>query len=451
LIPDKSSTICQITEDSEHYVNRISECTLLFYFFVCSFFPFDADFIKLLSIFTLAGCWIIRMVSERHLLIAKTSVNIPIASFLLCSLVTSLHSVHINYSLGTILHDYFAYFIIFFCTIDTIRSPVQIRRIVKCMLITCGLVCAYGMYGYYSGIAIRDGRFVATFEYHSRVAKYISLLLPIAVSLFFYYRDKANRIYLFVLIGMCGFSLILTMNRTSWVAILVSMLFISFAVKKRYLILLFASVCSLLIVVMPAKFLVHAKTITQIGDYFSSNKAMGERLLCWKASLAMFRDRPFWGIGPGKKNFREAYQQYSKKIEGTDNSQTSGISSEQPNEKKLKKKKKIKIPEKLSHAHNIILHILSENGIIGLLVFLWLFTAIFHTALKSWKSFNPGYEKILTMGIAASLISIFSHGLTDSFWKKPDALFLWYIIGILFSVIRRDTEQKCNLPAAKTE
>lgn len=120
----------------------------------------------------------------------ENRATVPIFSFLLCSLAASFHSVRIQYSLGTIFHDYLTYFIIFFCMVNTIQSQEQIKRIVTAMLITCGLVCTYGLYGYYTGIAIRDERLVATFEYHSRIAKYISLVLPIAVCLFFYYKRE---------------------------------------------------------------------------------------------------------------------------------------------------------------------------------------------------------------------------------------------------------------------
>jgi len=91
--------------------------------------------------------------------------------------------------------------------------------------------------------------------------------------------------------------------------------------------------------------------------------------------------------------------------------------------------------ERLSHPHNIFLHIWVGNGIVGLLSFLWMFTMVFYTAIQSWRLSKAGYEKALLLGIVAGLVSIFLHGLTDSFWKKPDALFLWYIIGILFVVI----------------
>src|SRR3989304_4101401 len=130
------------------YTSRISEYAFIAYFFILSFFPYGADTIKLLCLLTLIGCWITMMISERDMRFTKTLINIPIISFLLCSMAASFYSAHIKNSLETVLHDYFVYFIIFFCMINTIRSQEQINRIAKTMLITCGLVCAYGVYGY---------------------------------------------------------------------------------------------------------------------------------------------------------------------------------------------------------------------------------------------------------------------------------------------------------------
>src|SRR3990172_9113349 len=346
------------------YISRISEYAFIAYFFILSFFPFDADIIKLLCFLTMIGCWIARMISEKKILFTKTSINVPVFSFLLCSLAASFHSAHIENSLETVAHDYLIYFLIFFCMINTIQSQEQAKRILKAMLITCGLVCAYGFYGYYTGIAIRDERLVATFEYHSRIAKYISLLLPIAVCLFLWYKDILSRLFLALLVILCSFSLILTMSRTSWIAVLITMLFIGFAVQKKLLMVIVIGVCALLIFMLPSKFITHAKTIAQVDKFFASKKTLGDRLLCWKASISMIREHPLLGIGPGKKNFRDAFQLYGGKIKEAEKQIKKEKASIQPKEIKIKKKNAVKGVEKLSSPHNILLHIWVEIGIV---------------------------------------------------------------------------------------
>lgn len=154
----------------------------------------------------------------------------------------------------------------------------------------------------------------------------------------------------------------------------------------------------------------------------------------------MIKEHPVLGIGPGSKVFRNAYQQYGQEIKDKEQQLKKEI---MPQKKTKAKKAKVKKVDKLSHAHNIFLHICVGTGIVGLLTFSWLFAMVFYKAVKSWRLLIAGYEKMLFMGIAASLISIFLHGLTDNFWKKPDALFLWYIIGILFVIIH-DLENRIS-------
>lgn len=422
------------------YTSLVSECAFIVYFFILTFFPYDADAIKMMCLITMVGCLAYRMVTEKQIIFKKTAISIPILSFLICLIIASIFSKNTKYCFETLLHDYVKYFIIFFCMVNTIHSIDQIKRIVKAMLIICGLVCGYGLYGYYTGIAIRDDRLIATFKYHSRIAKYISLFLPIAICLFFYYRNIFVRICLSGLILVSGYSLVLTMNRTSWVANLIAVFYIAFALKKKYLLFAIIVMCPLLFVLLPSKYSTHAKTITQYDKFFSSNKILGERLMCWKVSIAVIRDYPLLGLGPGKRNFRDIYKTYRKEIKKKEKEFLRDNAAKRAKRKnkvnKKVKKKKIQAVEGLSHAHNIILHMWVEAGIFGLAVFLWMFTRIFYVATKTRKSITEDrFESILLVGVTAGLVSIVSHGLTDIFWKTPESLFIWYVIGVLFLVV----------------
>ena len=202
-----------------------------------------------------------------------------------------------------------------------------------------------------------------------------------------------------------------------------------------FFVFIFLGICAILVCILPSQFLAHAKSIVQFRQFLTSEKVLSERILCWKASIAMIKEHPVLGIGPGSRAFRYAYQQYGQEIRNREGQQVRGDVPAQSEKKKGKKKSRIKKVERLSHAHNIFLYITAGSGIVGLLSFLWLFAVVFYEAVKAWKSSPVNYTKMLLLGITASLISLFLHGLTDIFWKIPDALFLWYIIGILFVII----------------
>lgn len=420
----------------------LSEYALIGYFIITSFFPFGASSIKTLCILTMVGCWIAQVIIGKKPLFIKTPVNIPILLFFFCLMLSSFFSNNIIRNLESVLHNETRSLIVFFCMINTIHRLDQVRRIVTAMLITCGLVCLYGLYGYNTEIAIRDGRLTATFEYHTLISKYISLLLPIAVCLFFYYKGLWARLAMGILIAICSVSLILTMTRTSWVAVIITVMFILLAGKRIYVTYIFIGICALLVFSLPSKYVQHAKTITQVGEFFASEKIIGQRVSGWRESLRIIKDNPVFGLGPNERNFRETYLQYAKKTKAQKRLEKVKA-SEQSKKPKAKKKKHKKII-KLAHSHNIFLQMGIKAGIPGFLAFIWLFTLIFHNSVTLWRMAKAGYEKALLLGILASLISIFLHGLTENFWRKPTIVFLWLIIGMLFVMynIMRNTEKQ---------
>lgn len=432
-----------MNKDIGSYISGVSECTFIAYFFIHSFFPLAANALKEACLLIMVGCWVSRMLYEKRVIFTKTSINIPILSLLLCLLISSFFSSNIKRNLESVFHDDVRYLIIFFGMVNTIQSREQIKRIVKAMLITFGLVCAFGLYKHYTN---HETRIEANFEYYSIFAKYISLLLPIAIALLFSYKSIPIRCCLALLVGISSFCLILTMTRTSWIAVFSVTIFISFAAQKKYfmLVLIVTGLC--LILILPSKFIKQAKTIVQVDKYFASEKILGQRVLGWKVSTAVIKDHPLFGIGPSSRIFREMYYQYAKEIRDkkVENDREQGsrentVIPEQSNTTKETSKRYINGIEKLAHPHNVFLHVGVEAGIVGISIFLWLFVTIFYAAIRSWRSLNAGYEKMLLLGIIASLIAIFFNGITNTFWRKPDILFLWYIIGILFVVIHSNT------------
>lgn len=436
------TTTKQSILDKHTITSLISEYTLIGYFFILSFFPFSADILKLLCILTMIGCWIAQVIIEKKTLCIKTPINSPIFLFLFCLLLSSFFSNNIIRNLESIMHDEIRYFIVFFCMINTIRSLDQIKRIVTTMLVTCGLVCLYGLYGYNTGIAIRDGRLIATFGYHTLISEYISLLLPIAVCLLFHYKGILARLSLGLIVAICSFSLILTMTRTSWIAVIITVIFISLAMHKKYVIYILIGACALLVFFLPSKYVHHAKTITQVDKFFTTEIILGKRLSGWKESFSIIRDNPVFGIGPNSRVFRKTYLLYAEKTKTQKNLEIVK-EPEQAEKTKTKKKHSRKITS-LSHSHNIFLQMGVEVGIIGFLAFTWLCAVVFCSSIKLWSTVKTEYEKALLLGITASLVSIFLHGLTENFWKKPTILFLWFIVGILFviqNVLRNTIKQ----------
>lgn len=90
----------------------------------------------------------------------------------------------------------------------------------------------------------------------------------------------------------------------------------------------------------------------------------------------------------------------------------------------------------VEYPHNSILHITAELGIVGVVVYLWFFLALFTKGLKILKSISFHYNLyLLGCGIYFGIIAWFIHSLLDTPWESLQLSLLWWLlIGVLMSL-----------------
>ncbi|WAS04328.1 IctB family putative bicarbonate transporter [Gloeomargaritales cyanobacterium VI4D9] len=122
------------------------------------------------------------------------------------------------------------------------------------------------------------------------------------------------------------------------------------------------------------------------------------RINVWAAVLAMIRDHPWLGIGPGNRAFNLIYPLYQR-----------------PNFNAL-------------GAYSVPLEVAVESGLLGLGAFLALTGTILH---RSWQNLSylmkkPCPQAFLLMGILAGMVGTMTHGLVDTLWFRPQVQMLWW-------------------------
>jgi putative inorganic carbon (HCO3(-)) transporter len=88
------------------------------------------------------------------------------------------------------------------------------------------------------------------------------------------------------------------------------------------------------------------------------------------------------------------------------------------------------------YPHNSLLHITAELGIVGLLLYLWLFVAL---CLQGWRVLRAvSCERelyVLGCGASCGILAWMIHSLLDTPWSSLQlSLLLWLLIGILMSL-----------------
>lgn len=131
----------------------------------------------------------------------------------------------------------------------------------------------------------------------------------------------------------------------------------------------------------------HFKSVSNLNTD-ASNK---ERINRWKCALRMFADKPIFGFGPGTYQF--FYGAYQQRKDMTTISTFNGLKG---------------------HAHSEYLNYLSENGIIGLLLFLCLITTVMLKAIRVYKASNKE-NSMVALYVLLGLFTFFIHAFFNGF------------------------------------
>ncbi|WP_448380379.1 IctB family putative bicarbonate transporter [Gloeomargarita sp.] len=122
------------------------------------------------------------------------------------------------------------------------------------------------------------------------------------------------------------------------------------------------------------------------------------RLTVWAAVVAMIRDHPWLGIGPGNRAFNLIYPLYQR-----------------PNFAAL-------------GAYSVPLEVAVESGLLGLAAFVALTGSILQ---RSWQTLSqkmrhPCPQTFVLLGVLAGMVGTMTHGLVDTLWFRPQVQLLWW-------------------------
>lgn len=131
------------------------------------------------------------------------------------------------------------------------------------------------------------------------------------------------------------------------------------------------------------------------GREHSSNSY---RLNVYTASLKMFFDSWWLGVGPGNTTFKLAYGLYMR----------SGFDA--------------------LGTYSVPLEVAVETGVIGLSIFAWLLIAALSRAHQHFWTDGPALERWIAAASAAGLIGMMVHGLFDTVFYRPQVQFIFWLL-----------------------
>ncbi|HRH63474.1 MAG TPA: O-antigen ligase family protein, partial [Bacteroidia bacterium] len=165
----------------------------------------------------------------------------------------------------------------------------------------------------------------------------------------------------------------------------------------------------------------HVQSISNI----SSDASNLERVNRWSCAIRMFKERPVFGFGPGTYMFKYAPYQFSyeKTIISTNNGDN-------------------------GNAHSEYIGPLAEQGILGLILVLVLFTTIIVTGLRVYNRVESREARVYALVFLLGLITYFVHGILNNFLDQDKASVpFWAFVAAIVAI---DLYQSKKLNKATT-
>jgi O-antigen ligase len=406
-----------------------------------------------LALLLALAAWIGSGLARRRLNIPQTSVNVPLALFILVALFSLIDAPSIPLGLVELL-KWWEIALIVWLIGDAAADPAHqprgypaVARAVMAMLLLAGVVQAaigiwqFGLRGHgpeHFLVLDRFYRAYGTFEQPNPFGGFMSLTafpalgLVVGLVMSRLRRQRGENwggsfippglwfAFAFVVAVTASLALVLSWSRGAWLGFMAGVaVLVLFSATRIWRGLGFMAVAVIVLaggigLGASAGFGPALAVADRLGgfreeftagdvrgvDINDANYAVVERLAHWQAALDMARDDLWTGVGFG--NYEAAYPRYAL----------------------------INFPDPLGHAHNYYINLLAEVGLPGLLVYLWLWLIIVAQTIRLGRRL-AWPERGVAVGLLAAWGALAVHHLVDKLYVNNIYVHLGVMIGLL--------------------
>jgi putative inorganic carbon (HCO3(-)) transporter len=358
--------------------------------------------------------------------ILRHPVTIMILLNLLWIFITCLTSTMIIVSLKHLLARLWFVITFYFLGTQLFRNYKNIKRFVWFYTIPLIIIIGYTIIHHSQfGFTEKTAHWVMYPFYndHTAYAAAIAMFFPIMIGLSRNKKYTADQRFLSLVVCIIFMgAIILSYTRAAWISLAIALIvYLIFAFRIKFVSVLIV-LSALLVLFFSFKTQITMKleknrvrSSTDINSHIQSisnittDASNLERINRWNSAMRMFREKPFFGWGPGTYQFKYAPFQHA-------NERT--IISTNAGDK--------------GNSHSEYIGPLAESGVLGAVTFILIVIAVVYRGTMLYiKSTDPEL-KMITLGILLGLITYFIHGAMNNFLDTDKASVpFWGFIAIL--------------------
>lgn len=319
----------------------------------------------------------------------------PIMLFFLAGGLSFICSLDIRISMRLFIAGVIQPIILFYLIVNNIKTLRQVVMIVSALIISAGIATGYGLWQIYltfsgSGNAF-DYRIVSVFYSPAIFGEILLLSFPLVVvtRLSLSKERRVVRLLFDALLGGMIVAILLTITRSVWLGLVASLIVLLVSSENRtyfykritvvLILLIFVVVKSGVVTEISGLLELFQRRPASLNDFGDQTTSIGERIFAWKTAVVMILDNPI-GIGLGM--FQRTWPKYQPLSAGLD------------------------------AAHNLLLDIGVEMGILGIFSFVWIIFDALRLSIRLARTSLTPYISRLALGILSGLVGYFIHSFT---------------------------------------
>lgn len=362
------------------------------------------DILLLFLIFS----WLANKARAKEDILVSTPLNWPFFLFFVSGVISLIPLAsrfsQFQFTLGA-LHflKFFEYVFIYFIVVSCVKELPQVKKFTIAFFINVGIVALIqsiqNIIGgpltlgltYLKNDMVRYG--VATFGSNAILGAFYCFALSIVMGLILTTSSATVKTVLTMFSIVISYTLFNTYSRSAYVGIVAGIFIIAALKEKRLYLILLALLIISPILLQSTVFERITVTVQALRPTVELDYSAQIRLTIWKKAFEVFMENPIFGVGYWGIRY----------ILGTE-------------------------------AHSQYWAYLTELGIVGFGLFLWLMTRIFKVALWVKKNVRDNFTEGLGLGYTAGLVSV----LTSCFFSENLEAFrmlgpLWFMTGLVVS------------------
>jgi len=348
-----------------------------------------------------------------------------ILAWLVFAMISLLISPDLRAAAGIFKAYFFEPMLFLLVFLSVIKTKKDLDLIFYALGISALYVSAFAIYQKFTGFAIPNPiwqaaetrRVTSFFGYPNAIGLYLAPIIVLYVgwliSKFQILNFKFQKtlitnfkplIFQLFVIFLSLAAVIFARSEGAYVGILAGLFFLGIMTKKLRWPTVALTIIFVTVIALVPQFRYYATE--QLTFQNDSGKV---RLIMWRETWQMLRDRLFSGVGLA--GYQESFAPYHK----------------------------AKYIEIYLYPHNLFLNFWSELGLGGLIVFLLMIIKFFKDAIKNFLA----TRQPLLITLIAVMITVFIHGLVDvPYFKNDLSLFFWLLVGL--SIIPALDKKKIN-------